>query len=88
MDRVRVFGGIDIGSRLVNRRMYHVGCSVEKLNVATVENLAFFVDSDKIRGLYQGEGNAKRIHPERVWLNWVLQSILDTNSPSMLAIGD
>lgn len=78
--------GIDIWSRLVNRRMDHVSRGVQQATWAAVDDIAFFVDEDQIRGFHEGKRNAEGINPEGGGVYWVLGKLsesLCTNTAAM-----
>jgi hypothetical protein len=56
--------GIDIWSRLVDRRVDAVGCRVQKSARPAVYYFSFFVYEDEVGRLYEGEGDAEGIDPE------------------------
>jgi hypothetical protein len=64
VDGVRVRGTHDVRSCSVDGMVDHVCGSVQQSDFATVNDLAFGVDEDEIRGLDERESNAEWVHPE------------------------
>jgi hypothetical protein len=75
---MRVTGGSDIWSGLVDRAVDHEGGGIQKPYRASVKNLAGFANTNQVRGIDQTKGHTKWIYPEGVFLDWASLCQLDT----------
>lgn len=73
---MRVRGAQDIGARSVDRGVDGEGGTVEEaLRAGFVEDVALMVYEEEVGRLDEREVQAEGVHPEAVWLDWVLRGV-------------
>jgi hypothetical protein len=73
--RVRMSGANDIRPCGVDGMMNHICSCVKQADLSAIDNCAFGIDENEVRGLNQRKRNAERIHPEMSWFYWILRSV-------------
>ena len=54
----------DIGARVMDSMVYHIGCCVQQSALSTVDDFAFIIDKDEIGRLDQAESNTEWVDPK------------------------
>ena len=73
-------GAVDVRASLVDGMVDHVCCGIQQAAFTTINDLAFFIDADKVGSLDQGEGHTEWIHPKRFRFHGIPKSDMTSNA--------
>ena len=72
VDGVRVGNAVYFWAGGVDGVVDHVGCFVEEADGTAFHDVTRGVDEEEVFGSEEGPGDAKGIHPEGCWFDWIL----------------